>query len=132
MSAESTFTRSAIKYLRCPVERVQIIENCGAFDLSTMKDGVIILLALWSGPSVIAIAHYTSTLADPELELDPEIPVYIGDIDTLTNDQALILSPRGTCGVGEAAFFKNGVSEANMVGMNQQVKFVETWRSLFG
>ena len=99
-----SFLETASKCLKCPAERVGLVEDSSRFDPSTIRDGVVIFFAEWSAPAHVALKSVTEKL--PHLKQD--IPVWILNLDTLTT-QIDYKFHGAKHGNGETFFFRGGV-----------------------
>jgi len=94
-----SFLEAAKASLRCPIERVTLVEDASGFAIRSIENGVMIFLADWSAPACLALAGYSERLN----LLNPNIPVWVVNVDTF--------EPEGTIlshGWGEAYFFRKG------------------------
>jgi hypothetical protein len=124
-----SFLETASKCLRCPAERVILIEDSSKFDPSSIRDGVVIIFAVWSGPAHMLLKAFTEELSHNK----QDIPVWILDIDTLTN--AVIEKFRGALhGNSETFFFRDGIQADQILRGDGDFRenFRLKWQHLFG
>jgi hypothetical protein len=107
------FLEAVSKCLNCPAHRVNLIEDSSTFDLSTVRNGVVIFFATWSAPAHVALKAYTAKLSD----LRQDIPVWILNVDTLTAevDEKFRAAKHG---YGETLFFQRGVQVDELLFSN--------------
>lgn len=101
---EMSFVEVTAQTLKCPPERVTLVEDSSAFEVGAIRQGVVICFATWSGPAHVALRAYTERLND----LPPHIPVWVLDVDTLKPE---IYAQFGWVqhGNGETFFYDDGV-----------------------
>jgi hypothetical protein len=125
---EMSFLEATARILKCPPERVTLVEDSSAFDVGAIRQGVVICFAMWSGPAHVALKAYTEKLSD----LPTHIPVWVLDVDTLRPDIYVQLG-WVQHGNGETFFYNHGVlvdSQLNPAGDCAAI-FVAKWQACF-
>ena|SRR6266496_388453 len=123
------FLEIASKCLKCPADRVKLVEDSSKFDPSTVRDGVVIFFAEWSAPAHAALKSFTEKLS----RLKQDIPVWILNVDTLTAevDEKFHGAKHG---YGETFFFQGGVQAGQLLSLHGDYgeNFRLKWQEIFG
>ena len=114
--------------MKCPPERVTLVEDSSAFDVGAIRQGVVICFATWSGSAHMALKAYTEKLND----LPTHIPVWVLDVDTLRPD---IYAQFGWVqhGNGETFFYNQGVLVDRLLhpAGDYAASFAARWQASF-
>ena len=116
------------RILKCPPERVTLVEDSSAFDVGAIRQGVVICFASWSGPAHMALRAYTEKLND----LPTHIPVWVLDVDTLV---PVTYAQFGWVqhGNGETFFYNHGVLVERLLNpaSDYAANFAAKWQACF-
>jgi hypothetical protein len=122
------FLEAASECLRCSAKRVNLVEESSKFDLSAVKDGVVIFFAAWSGPAHVALKALTEQLR----YLKQDIPVWVLNVDTLTVqvDEKFLGAKHG---YGETFFFREGFQVGPLLRLHADFgeSFRLKWQEVF-
>ena len=125
---EMSLLEATARILKCPPERVTLVEDSSAFDVGAIRQGVVICFASWSGPAHMALRAYTEKLND----LPTHIPVWVLDVDTLVpvNYAQFGWVQHGN---GETFFYNHGVLVERLLNpaSDYAANFAAKWQACF-
>lgn len=83
MTSNFDITPTVSKYSVLPLNRVQIVSSLDDLRITRIRLGIIYILALWSGPSIMVLQQITKALA----RLDSSVlEFFVVDIDCVPPD----------------------------------------------
>ncbi len=123
-----SFLEVTTRTLKCLPERVTLVADASAFEVATIRQGVVICFATWSGPAHMALQAYTEKLND----LPPHIPVWVLNVDPLTPEHHAQFG-WVQHGNGETFFYNHGVLLDRLLHPSGDctASFAAKWQSCF-
>jgi hypothetical protein len=92
------------KYSALPFDRVRLIRDIADFQLSEIRQGIVIVFAAGSGQAVMALQHLTRFLA----ARDESIDFIVVDIESMTTQEMKQWFGREFHGHGESLWIRDG------------------------
>src|SRR4051812_33918367 len=105
MSGNPDGIRSLAKYSKLPVERVRYVPDADKGTVRSIRRGILLLMAFWSGPSVQAFAKLTEVLARLNAE---SLELVVADVDGSPDLYELTEFKSKVHGAGETAWVREG------------------------
>ena len=92
------------KYSVLPLERIHLVQDITDFQLSTVRRGIVIIFAAWSGQAVLALQRLTRCLAARDESFD----FIVVDIESMTTQEMKKWFGREFHGHGETLWIRDG------------------------
>ncbi len=101
------------KYSALPIERIRLIQDIADLELPSVRRGIVMIFAAWSGQSVLGLQRLTRFLAARDEAFD----FIVVDIEAMTTQEMKQGFGREFYGRGETLWIQDG----------QVVAFLETY-----
>jgi len=123
-----SFIETVKRHIRCPLERVTVIENADDLDPAMIGTGVVFILATWSMPAIMALKFYSDALESCTLTM----PFWILNQDALGAAVMADLTafPNRLGGNGESFFFRDGKQVDCLLRPDREA-FIDKYRRAF-
>ena len=117
MSGNTEGLRSLVKYSKLPIGRVTYLPDADEEIITSIRRGILFLMAFWSGPSVKAFAKLTEVVA--KVDKEGALQLVVVDVD---GSPALYDVPEfveKVHGAGETAWVRDGkIVATSGLGLN--------------